>query len=46
MLTWGKGMGGDIPMAGVTYRAEFETSILEGSSRAPSPATPWRARSA
>jgi 4-aminobutyrate aminotransferase len=31
ILTWGKGMGGDIPMAGITYRAEFEKSLSEGS---------------
>jgi 4-aminobutyrate aminotransferase-like enzyme len=24
MLTWGKGMGGDMPMAGVTYRSDME----------------------
>ena len=31
MLTWGKGMGGDMPMAGVTYRADMEKSLREGS---------------
>ena len=31
MLTWGKGMGGDLPMAGLTYRAGFESSLSEGS---------------
>lgn len=31
MLTWGKGMGGDMPMAGVTYRADMESSLAEGS---------------
>jgi 4-aminobutyrate aminotransferase len=31
MLTWGKGMGGDVPMAGITYRAEFEKDLPEGS---------------
>jgi len=31
MLTWGKGMGGDMPMAGVTYRADMERSLVEGS---------------
>jgi len=31
MLTWGKGMGGDVPMAGLTYRAEIEASLAEGS---------------
>jgi 4-aminobutyrate aminotransferase len=31
LLTWGKGMGGDIPMAGLTYRAEIEKSLPEGS---------------
>ena len=31
MLTWGKGMGGDLPMAGLTYRAEIEKSLAEGS---------------
>ena len=28
MLTWGKGMGGDMPMAGLTYKAD-----IEGASR-------------
>ncbi len=32
MLTWGKGMGGDLPMAGLTYRAEIEESLTEGPS--------------
>lgn len=31
MLTWGKGMGGDVPMAGLTYRAQIEESLSEGS---------------
>jgi 4-aminobutyrate aminotransferase len=31
MLTWGKGMGGDMPMAGVSYRPEIEESLREGS---------------
>jgi 4-aminobutyrate aminotransferase len=31
MLTWGKGMGGDMPMAGLTYRADIEESLSEGS---------------
>ncbi len=31
MLTWGKGMGGDLPMAGLTYRAEMEEALREGS---------------
>ena len=31
MLTWGKGMGGDMPMAGVTYKAEMEEALREGS---------------
>jgi 4-aminobutyrate aminotransferase len=31
MLTWGKGMGGDMPMAGVTYRADIEDALREGS---------------
>jgi 4-aminobutyrate aminotransferase len=31
MLTWGKGMGGDVPRAGITYRAEFEAKLPEGS---------------
>ena len=31
MLTWGKGMGGDLPMAGITYRADIEESLSEGS---------------
>lgn len=31
MLTWGKGMGGDVPMAGLTYRADIEKSLSEGS---------------
>ena len=47
MLTWGKGMGGDMPMAGVTYRADMESQPgARARSRAPSPATPWAARSA
>jgi 4-aminobutyrate aminotransferase len=31
MLTWGKGMGGDLPMAGVSFRAEFADKFEEGS---------------
>ena len=31
MVTWGKGMGGDLPMAGLTYREEFEEALRECS---------------
>ena len=31
MMTWGKGMGGDIPMAGVTFRDDLADKITEGS---------------
>jgi 4-aminobutyrate aminotransferase len=31
ILTWGKGMGGDIPMAGVTYNSAINSSLVEGS---------------
>jgi 4-aminobutyrate aminotransferase len=31
ILTWGKGMGGDMPMAGITYRADMEKSLAPGS---------------
>jgi 4-aminobutyrate aminotransferase len=31
MLTWGKGMGGDMPMAGVTFRDDLADKIVEGS---------------
>jgi 4-aminobutyrate aminotransferase len=31
ILTWGKGMGGDMPMAGITYRADMEKSLVPGS---------------
>lgn len=31
MLTWGKGMGGDLPMAGVSVRADFASKFEEGS---------------
>jgi 4-aminobutyrate aminotransferase len=31
MLTWGKGMGGDIPMAGVTFSSAINQSLVEGS---------------
>ncbi len=31
MLTWGKGMGGDLPMAGVTFKAEFADKLEESS---------------
>ncbi len=31
LLTWGKGMGGDIPMAGVTFNSDINQSLVEGS---------------
>jgi 4-aminobutyrate aminotransferase len=31
MITWGKGMGGDLPMAGVTFRSEFADKLVEAS---------------
>jgi len=31
MLAWGKGIGGDMPMAGITYRADIENALREGS---------------
>ena len=31
ILTWGKGMGGDIPMAAVTFSSEINISLVEGS---------------
>ena len=31
ILTWGKGMGGDIPMAGVTFSSKINESLEEGS---------------
>jgi 4-aminobutyrate aminotransferase len=31
MITWGKGMGGDMPMAGVTFRDDLADKITEGS---------------
>jgi 4-aminobutyrate aminotransferase len=31
MLTWGKGMGGDMPMAGVTFRADLAEKVPEAS---------------
>jgi 4-aminobutyrate aminotransferase len=31
MLTWGKGMGGDLPMAGVTFRADYADKLVEAS---------------
>jgi 4-aminobutyrate aminotransferase len=31
MLTWGKGMGGDMPMAGLTLRADLAEKIEDGS---------------
>ncbi len=31
MLTWGKGMGGDMPMAGLTLRKDLAHKIVEGS---------------
>jgi 4-aminobutyrate aminotransferase len=31
MLTWGKGLGGDLPMAGLTFRADFADKLVEAS---------------
>jgi len=31
MLTWGKGMGGDLPMAGVTFRVDLADKLVEAS---------------
>jgi 4-aminobutyrate aminotransferase len=31
MLTWGKGMGGDMPMAGLTFRKDLADKIAAGS---------------
>jgi 4-aminobutyrate aminotransferase len=31
LLTWGKGMGGDMPMAGVTFTTDINHSLVEGS---------------
>jgi len=31
MLTWGKGMGGDMPMAGLTFKKEIGKTLVEGS---------------
>jgi 4-aminobutyrate aminotransferase len=31
MLTWGKGMGGDMPMAGVTFTTDINNTLVEGS---------------
>jgi len=31
MLTWGKGIGGDMPMAGLTMREDLAAKITEGS---------------
>jgi len=31
MLTWGKGMGGDLPMAGLTFKADFADNLVEAS---------------
>ena len=31
MLTWGKGMGGDVPMAGVTFTSNINKTLVEGS---------------
>lgn len=31
MLTWGKGMGGDMPMAGLTFREDFVDKFVVGS---------------
>jgi 4-aminobutyrate aminotransferase len=31
MLTWGKGIGGDVPMAGVTFKSRINKSLEEGS---------------
>jgi 4-aminobutyrate aminotransferase len=31
ILTWGNGMGGDMPMAGATFRTEIGKTLVEGS---------------
>jgi 4-aminobutyrate aminotransferase len=31
ILTWGKGLGGDMPMAGVTVNSDINSSLVEGS---------------
>ncbi|MBW2617653.1 MAG: aspartate aminotransferase family protein [Deltaproteobacteria bacterium] len=31
MITWGKGMGGDMPMAGVTFHEDLAKEIADGS---------------
>jgi 4-aminobutyrate aminotransferase len=31
MLAWGKGMGGDIPMAGLTFNSDINKTLVEGS---------------
>jgi 4-aminobutyrate aminotransferase len=31
MLAWGKGMGGDMPIAGLTYRSDIGKTLAEGS---------------
>lgn len=31
LLTWGKGMGGDLPMAGVTFKADLAANLPEAS---------------
>lgn len=31
MLSWGKGLGGDLPMAGLTFRADFADKLEEAS---------------
>jgi 4-aminobutyrate aminotransferase len=31
MLIWGKGLGGDLPMAGLTFKADFNDRLVEAS---------------
>ena len=31
MLTWGKGLGGDLPMAGLTFRGDFTDKLVQAS---------------
>lgn len=31
MLIWGKGLGGDLPMAGLTFKADFTHKLVESS---------------
>jgi 4-aminobutyrate aminotransferase len=31
MLTWGKGLGGDMPMAGATFKSDINKTLVEGS---------------